>query len=228
MLGRGAFAAAVAATAAAAAADVIVIRSEGPSARTYPPARRLPDDATLRLRARDIVVVLGSSGTRTFRGPGTFSPRWPAPAARGSRTVGNDRRERIAALRSSGGDSPARGLWDLDVTRNGTFCIAAGREIVLWRPDPATPMRMTILAPVGAPQTVQWAAGHATMAWTSGAPIRSGAYAFRRPGAAALARITVRILHPEPSDMQEAAVALIENGCRRQLDILLAMVPRND
>ena len=88
---------------------------------------------------------------------------------------------------------------------------------------------MTIIAPGGVPQAVEWPAGHSTMAWTSAAPIRNGgAYAFRRPGVAAPARITVRILQPEPSDMQEAAVALIENGCRDQLDILLGMVPRND
>src|SRR5687767_10375819 len=71
--------------AAAAAANVVVIRSSGPSARSYPAGRSLPDNARIALRQGDTLVVLDARGTRTFRGPGTFSPSQAVQA--GTRTV---------------------------------------------------------------------------------------------------------------------------------------------
>ena len=60
--------------AATAAANVLVVRSSGPSAKGYPPGKSLPDNARIALRSGDTLVVLSGSGTRTFRGPGNFSP----------------------------------------------------------------------------------------------------------------------------------------------------------
>src|SRR5688500_6017825 len=98
-LSRVAIAALLATAAASAAANVLVVRSSGPSAKSYAPGSSLPDNARLQLRAGDTVVVLDSRGTRTFRGPGTFSPATAAPA--GTQTVqGNSgRRARIGAGR---------------------------------------------------------------------------------------------------------------------------------
>src|ERR1044072_4364883 len=73
-LGRTALAALLAAGAASAAANVLVVRSAGPSARPYPAGRSLADNARITLQAGDSLVILGPTGTRTFRGPGTFSP----------------------------------------------------------------------------------------------------------------------------------------------------------
>ena len=73
-LRRAAIAALLAATATAAAANVLVVRSSGPSAKSYPAGRSLPDNARINLAQGDMVIVLTGGGTRTFRGPGTFSP----------------------------------------------------------------------------------------------------------------------------------------------------------
>ena len=42
--------------------------------RPIRPAGRCRDNARITLRAGDVVVVLAGGGTRTFRGPGTYSP----------------------------------------------------------------------------------------------------------------------------------------------------------
>src|SRR4051812_47496850 len=80
LFGRGAIAALLAAAAMPAAATVLIVRSTGPSAAAYAPGRTLPDNARLTLRAGDAVIVLGAGGTRTFRGPGVFSPSAAAQA----------------------------------------------------------------------------------------------------------------------------------------------------
>src|SRR4051812_45170409 len=80
-----------------ASAAVLVVRSTGPSAAAYPPGRSLPDNARLTLRAGDAVIVLGAGGTRSFRGPGVFSPSAAAqaggpPLAHGQRAPNGARR----------------------------------------------------------------------------------------------------------------------------------------
>src|SRR4051812_44909148 len=60
------------ASASVASADILVLRADGPSAKSFPPGRRLPDNAALVLKASDQLVVLDSRGTRTIRGPGKF------------------------------------------------------------------------------------------------------------------------------------------------------------
>src|SRR3569623_3618718 len=66
---RFAIAAALAATAGAASADILVLRADGPSAKAFPPGKRLPDTARLVLKASDELIVLDSRGTRTIRSP---------------------------------------------------------------------------------------------------------------------------------------------------------------
>src|SRR4051794_30738387 len=70
---RGLFVASLLAAASAAAADILVVRSTGPSSASYPPGKRLPDNARLTLQAADQLMLLDGRGTRMVRGPGTFS-----------------------------------------------------------------------------------------------------------------------------------------------------------
>ena len=225
-LRRGAFAALLAATASAAAANVLVVRSAGPSAGAYPAGRSLPDNARITLRAGDTLVVLAGGGTRTFRGPGTYSPGTAARA--GTRTVAaNDgRRARIGAVRNAGIVPRSPTIWHVDVTQSGTICLANAGNVMLWRPDATAPDRLTITAPGGASRQLDWPAGQATLAWPSDAPIAGGgAYGFRQAGVAVPTQIVFRTLNSEPSDLQAVAAALIENGCRDQLDVLVETQP---
>ena len=63
----------VAPVVAHAGAKVVIVKSVGPSAKTYPPGKALPDTASIALRSGDSVTLLGTSASRTLRGPGTFT-----------------------------------------------------------------------------------------------------------------------------------------------------------
>ncbi|HYN45999.1 MAG TPA: hypothetical protein VES64_04840 [Allosphingosinicella sp.] len=225
-MGRLLFAAALVTIAASAAASVIVVRSSGPSAKGYPAGRSLPDNARITLRANDTLVVLGAGGTRTFRGPGTFSPS--AAVRAGQRTVASSdgRRARIGAVRSAGLVPQSPTIWHVDVTQSGTFCLANPADIMLWRPDATLPTRLTVVAPGGGAQSADWPAGQATLPWPPGAAITNGAaYSFRQRGVAVPTQITFRTLRSQPANLQAVAAALIENGCREQLDLLVDSAP---
>jgi hypothetical protein len=224
VLRRGLVAALLLTGAASAAANVLVVRSSGPSARSYPAGRSLPDNARIVLRAGDMVMVLAGGGTRTFRGPGTFSP---ASAQTGTRTAQNGTRiARIGAVRSAGIVPRGPTIWHVDVTQSGNFCLAGSSNVMLWRPDASAPTRLTIAGPAGAPRVVQWPAGQPTRAWPRGAAIASGAtYSFSQPGVAVPTRITFRILNGPLNDVETVAGALIANGCEGQLDVLVESQP---
>jgi hypothetical protein len=223
-LGTAVLAALIAA--APAAANVLVVRSSGPSAAAYPVGRSLPDNARITLRAGDNLVVLGAAGTRSFRGPGTFSPGTAALA--GARTIASSdgRRARIGAVRSAGIVPRGPTIWHVDVTQSGTFCLASASNVMLWRPDASTRTTLTVTGPGARPRTAQWAAGRATLAWPAGAPIANGAtYSFGQSGVAVPTQITFRVLGGELADLEGVAAALIANGCQDQLDVLVESQP---
>jgi len=225
--GRAAIAALLATAAAMpAAAAVLVVRSTGPSARAYPAGRSLPDNARLNLQAGDAVIVLGAGGTRTFRGPGTFSPGSAVQAGARTFAAADGRRARIGAVRSAGIVPRGPTIWHVDVTQSGTFCLARASHVMLWRPDATVPVTLTITGAAGAPRTLRWAAGQATVAWPTAIPIANGAsFSIAQSGVAVPTQVTFRTLAREPADLEGVASALIENGCQGQLDVLVETQP---
>ena len=208
-----------------AAANVLVVRSTGPSAAAYPPGRSLPDNVRLTLRAGDAVIVLGAGGTRTFRGPGVFSPS--AAAQAGGPNMANGQRARIGAVRSAGIVPHSPTIWHVDVSQSGNFCLTSPSRVMMWRPDPSGAATFTITAPGGATRNVRWAAGQSTTAWPATVPITNGAtYTIAQSGVAVPATVTFRMLAREPSDTQSVATGLIANGCQGQLDVLVETQPQ--
>ena len=222
---RAAVAILLAAAAVPVAANVLVVRSTGPSAAAYPPGRSLPDNARLTLRAGDAVIVLGAGGTRSFRGPGVFSPS-AALQASGPVAAADGRRARIGAVRGAGIVPHSPTIWNVDVTQSGTFCLASAHNVMLWRPDSSVPVTVTITGAAGAPRSARWPAGQATLAWPATLPIANGAtFRIAQSGVAVPTQVTFRLLAPEPSDVQGVASALIANGCQGQLDVLVESQP---
>jgi hypothetical protein len=224
--GRLALAALLVSGAASAAANVLVVRATGPSAGTYPPGRSLPDNARIALRDGDTLVVLDARGTRTFRGPGNYTPSQAVAASARTTTTANGRRVRIGAVRSAGivPASPTT-IWHLDASQSGNMCIADTSEVMLWRGDTSGPTTVTISGSGGSRQ-VAWPAGAATLAWPSDLPISEGAqYSLAQPGVAVPARVTFRTLDSQPADMTAVAAELIERECQEQLDLLVDSAP---
>jgi len=223
---RAAVAALLATAAASAAANVLVVRSAGPSAKAYPAGRSIPDNARITLQAGDSVTVLGPGGTRSFRGPGNFSPNASTSAGATTLASNDGRRARIGAVRSAGIVPHPTTIWDVDVTQGGTICLAGTDNVMLWRPDSSVATTVTVTGPNGRAQNVRWPAGEATIAWPSAGSIANGAsYTFAEQGVAVPTRITFRTLTTEPTNLQAVAAALIENGCQDQLDLLVETQP---
>lgn len=202
-----------------AAANVLVVRSTNPS---YRAGQSLPDNARITLRDGDQVMILASGGTRTFRGPGTYSPNSRVANA----TVSDGGRvARIGAVRDAGIVPRGPTLWHVDVTQSGTFCLTSGSNVMLWRPDATAPVRFTISGP-GGNRTLNWAANDPTTAIPGGAVTDGATYTFAQPGVAVPVTITFKLLNSQPRDVQSVAAALIANGCEGQLDVLVESQPQ--
>jgi hypothetical protein len=216
--------------ATAASADILVVRSTGPSAKSFPPGKSLPDNGRITLKANDRLVVLDSRGTRELKGPGSFTPGGPAQAA--SRTAGlsavagsPQRRARIGAVRSVA-SAPARSpsIWHVDVSKSSNVCLADPNKVMLWRADTAKPVTLTVTGRNGASKNLSWPAGQSTLAWPSDLSINDGADYKLSWGAASQTNLKFRTLPSEPVGLDAMASSLIKNNCEAQLDLLIETV----
>jgi hypothetical protein len=199
------------------AARTLVVRSVGPSAKTYPPGKALPDTAKISLQQGDSVTVVGGNSARTLRGPGTF----PAAAAGAQElAMAASRRSRFGAMRSGElalNPSP----WNLDVTQSGTIC-AAGKGLKMWRPNSEQASKMTITKGAGPGTTINWPAGKSTIEWPSAMPINSAEeYQLMLADGSETQKVRFAILSTIPTQAVDAAEALVERGCQNQLDVLV-------
>jgi hypothetical protein len=214
-LSTAALAAAAIAASAPAIAGQLVVRSSGPSAKAYPPGKQLPDSAKIQLGPGDTVTILGPGSTRTLRGPGSFS------ASGGAVALASNRRARFGALRSADlnlNPSP----WNVDVSQSGKFCVADPAKLTLWRPAASDPITLSITSAAGKSANVDWAAGHATLAWPAQLPVQDGAeYQLEIDGSGESSRVTLATMAGIPEDPMDAAQALIDRGCEAQLDTLV-------
>ena len=220
---RALIAGALLVTGGTAAANVLVVRSSGPSAASYRAGQSLPDNVRITLRAGDQVMILANGGTRTFRGPGTFSPN--ARVASNVTVNNGGRIARVGAVRNAGIIPSGPTIWHVDVTQSGTFCLASGANVMLWRPDASAPVRYTIDGP-GGTRTLDWSANAPTVALPGAMVANGSTYTFTRPGVAVPVTITFRVLGSQPHDVEGVAQALIANGCQGQLDVLVESQPQ--
>tara|TARA_R110000772_G_scaffold146310_1_gene256453 strand:+ start:199 stop:993 length:795 start_codon:yes stop_codon:yes gene_type:complete len=220
----------------AAVAQNMVVRSTGPSATSYPAGKKLANDAKLTLKKLDMVTVLGKGGTRVLKGPGVFSLGNSANARSSSSTrlasfINNrgSSRARTGAVRSAGvGASDVEpknpNLWFLDVTKGGKFCVADANALVLWRPDYTGSATASIVEPTnGAVTEVAWRKGNPLKSWPKAeAPLTDGA-SYRLIGSNVEKSVEINfvMLNEAPQNLDDAAAALIANGCQSQLDLLV-------
>src|SRR3954469_7184092 len=149
----------------AAAADILVVRSVGPSARSYPPGRHLPENARLTLQAADQLILLDGRGTRMLRGPGTFAAG--AAQVASAQPVQTQRRARIGAVRGvEGGPLRPPSLWHVDIARSTDVCVADPSTLTLWRADTTSALPLTVTrVSDGASRRVAFEPGASTAPW---------------------------------------------------------------
>ena len=200
-----------------ATAAVLVVRSSGPSAAAYPPGKALPDTHKLNLKASDTVVLLDSRGTRTLRGPGSFSVSASAAPTVASNTAGTSaRRVRLGAVRGA----RTRSVWQAELDRSGNVCVANPSELTLYRGDASKPADVTLTDSSGKKADVHFEADQWDAAWPAALPVTSGSK-ISVSGLSAPATLTLRVLSTVPSGLEGMAQSLIRADCQAQLDVLI-------
>jgi hypothetical protein len=206
---------AIAVGSTAGVANVVVVKSLGPSAKAYPPGKTLPESAKINLQGGDVVTVIGPSSAQTLRGPGNFDAKQVALSAAASQ------RGRFGALRAAEvAQNPS--IWDIDASAGGKVCVADPSKLQVWRADSEAPITVQIRSGDGQSQALTWAAGKALTAWPAALPLKNGTqYSVEWPDGADTSKLQVVTIGAAPTDLVGAAQVLLENGCQKQLDLLV-------
>ena len=199
----------------AAMASVVVVKSLGPSSKSYPPGKTLADSAKITLQGGDVVTLLGPGSAKTLRGPGNFDTRQVASAASSAR------RGRFGALRASEvAKNPS--IWDIDVTQSGKVCVSKRTKLQVWRPVSEGAVTVQIRKPDGSVAPLTWASGTALTQWPAALAVKSGeTYQVNWPGTGDKSSLEF-VAVDAPVDLVGTAQVLIANGCNNQLDLLVA------
>jgi hypothetical protein len=223
---RPLLAAAFLVTSGAALADILVVRSSGPSAKGFPPGKRLPESARISLKASDQLVVLDGRGTRVIRGPGTFTAGAPTAGRVASAAPAVQRRARIGAVRGlETGELRPPSIWHVDVARSSNVCVADARKVTLWRADAAEALTLNIGGPGGRTERLSWPPGSSTLAWPSDLPVADGAeYRLSWSGGSVPTSLRFRTIPARPAGLEDMAQTLIRNQCDAQLDLFIDTV----
>lgn len=215
-------------------ADTLVVRSSGPSARSYAPGNKLADGGSLLLKAGDVVTLLDAKGTRTLRGPGRFSVTAAAVVPASNVTLAalldtkRVRRARTGAVRGTLGVAPAvakrPNLWLVDIAQSGPLCVSDPAAVRLWRADAAKPMTVRISGS-GTQASASFAAGEAIAKWPVALPIKDGG-TYRVEAGGHPTDIRFALLGVADAGIDTMASALIAHECQAQLDLLVDTAAR--
>jgi len=206
---------AIACGSTASVANVVVVKSLGPSAKSYPPGKTLPETAKITLLGGDVITVIGPSSAQTLRGPGNFDAKQVALSSAAGQ------RGRFGALRASEvAHNPS--IWDIDANAGGKVCVADASKLQLWRSDSEAPVTVQIRSADGKSEAMSWAAGKALAPWPAALPVTSGAvYSVEWPDGGDSSKLDVVTVKNPPADLVGAAQVLLANGCQKQLDLLV-------
>jgi hypothetical protein len=221
---------AIACGAAAAEAAVLVVRSSGPSAKAFPAGKALPEAQTINLKANDVVVLLDSRGTRTLRGPGKFSATASASANTTSAlaaltTQSTNRRSRVGAVRGvPTGATAGRNVWQADVSRSGTLCVANPADLGLYRATGNGAEKVTVTdVASGKSGVVDFMDGQRIANWPSSVPVAADGR-YQITGTGTNVTYTAKVIQPVPAGLEGLAQIFIRNNCEAQLDVLVDTV----
>lgn len=210
-----------------ASASVLVVRSTGPSAILYPAGKALGDAQTIRLKLNDMVVLLDSRGTRTLRGPGSFSTSAASSGTSASSLAAvtgqvGTRRARVQAVRGGpSGATGGRNVWQADVSRSGSLCVANPADLGLYRASAATETDITLTDDSsGKSGIVHFDVGQSIARWPADLTVGPGS-TIRVKGAGDPATLSVKMISPVPSGLEGMAQSFIRNDCNAQLDVLI-------
>lgn len=222
-------------------ADPIVIKYEGPSSQSYKPGKKLVPNTKINLKSGEILTVLDERGTRTLRGPGTFSASSPSNGGTVSQTslarlikTSSVSRARTGAVRGGPSDDQVRtnpNLWFIDISKSAKICVADFQNIQLWRSNTQISQQITTAdSRNGGYAPVIFRKGEASVRWPSSVtPTEKGRYTIAVQGESAIVDVElvkVDITGEETLDIM--AAKLLDKGCQVQSEQLAATFAQSD
>lgn len=214
----------------------VVVKSTGPSATRYPVGTKVDDNASITLKAGDVVTVLTAQGTRVIKGAGTFRiGDRPQVAADRFASLTRKRaatRVRTGAVRGEPEGNPTNpSLWYVDVTRSGTVCLYDLATVRLWRPGTEGTSTYTIADDAGSASAEVTFDDTVTVAALDPArlPIAEGGhYMITAPGGSTAAHVNFVLLTGDYEAPDTLGEALLAKGCTVQLEALAASLQDPD
>lgn len=218
--------------------QAVVVASSGPSARAYPAGKALAAGSSIVLRAGDTLTVLDNRGTRVLRGPLTTTASASAATANPSFAAlvatQNRRRARTGAIRGSGETPRPANLWQIDITRAGTVCVADPATVQLWRPDMQQAATLAISDETPGSETasataVPFDVGQNAAVWPANLPLAAGkVYELSDGGLAKPVKVRVALLSSVPGDPAGLYSALDSKGCNVQKQLLVGAMQSSE
>ena len=200
----------------------VVVKSTGPSATRYPVGSKVDDNATITLKAGDVITVLTAHGTRVIKGAGTFRVGdRPQVAADRFASLTRKRaatRVRTGAVRDGLAEAATNpSLWYV--------CLYDLATVRLWRPgaDGTITYRMFNRENGTAVDVTFDEAVTVAALDPARLPIAEGApYIITGPDNATSAQISFVLLQGDYEAPDALGEALIAKGCTVQLEALAA------
>jgi hypothetical protein len=227
------FALAFAASLDAAHAGQLVVVSDSGSIG-FPRGSVLNDGANVKIPSGQALELIDSGGKGvTIRGAydGTVHGTGQSGSTDGSvvaaltQILTGPARKEIGVVRGVGDAPQPPDPRFVDLSDDGTVCVAPGAKAMLWRPV-ATRRSALILARLstGERAELEWPANEATIAWPDTLGIVSGeTYQATFPGAVKKPRILIKVVPFSDSSVATAA-RLADAGCRAQALTLLQVI----
>jgi hypothetical protein len=207
----------------------VVVKSTGPSSTKYPVGTKLDDNASIALKAGDVVTVLTADGTRVIKGAGTFRVG-DRPQVASDRFASLTRKRAATRVRTGAvrGDTDTvatnPSLWYVDITRSGTICLYDLATVRLWRPGTEGTATYKIAAHgEGAAMAEVTFDDTVTVAALDPArlPIAEGGhYMITAPDGTTSTQFNFVLLAEDYAAPDALAEALIAKGCSVQLEAL--------
>ena len=216
----------------ASAAEIIVLDS---SAASIKAGSVIQSDAVVNIPAGRKITIMETDGSvRAISGPFDGAVSKSAKAGGESHLISglaklvterSERKAVLGAVRAVDKNGDEAGLYAVDVTKSEIFCLPAGKNPVLWRPD-----RLNLDAQFAIRnwhnqddvRVAMWRRGDSTLAWPPNLQIGGGAdYVLRMD--VALQDTQLRV-HRIPQDLNTTAdrvVWMAQTGCERQARLLL-------
>lgn len=214
----------------AAHAGSIVVRSS--DTKLWPTGKVLADNAKISLKAGQSVTILDGKGTRVLNGPGTFSTvvgGGTAQEARVKNILGNSgtRVARTGAIRGTDTKAKPTSIWQADISRGGTICVANSAGFSAWRPLAATQGTYTATRlSDGKSAPLIFAAARPQTLWpTTDLPVKNGD-TFRISGGDLSSPVDVRfaVMDAQPTGLETTISEMMGRGCTAQYELLIDMV----